>query len=129
MSSVFLSVAIGYFAAVRFFKKVHYSLYRAADGLWYLGYYDCRTSRVPVCNAIAPVAGPFRAYSASTPAASGLRFSYYDSTGAVTTNRAAVSRISVLLQGEGAKDIQLAGGSPVTFRDSVRIEVGLRNWR
>jgi hypothetical protein len=54
---------------------------------------------------------------------------YYDTTGAVTTNRLAVSRISILLQGEGTKTIQLAGGSPVTFRDSLRIEVGLRNWK
>ena len=116
-------------AAVRFFKKVHYSLYRAADGSWYLGYYDCRTSRVPVCNPIEPIAGPFRPYNAAQPAASGLRFTYYDSTGAVTANRLNVSRISVLLQGEGAKAIQLAGGAPVQFRDSLRIEVGLRNWR
>ena len=123
------SATVATAAAVRFFKKVHYSLYRAADGQWYLGYYDCRTSRVPVCNAIQPVAGPFRPYDAANPAASGLRFTYYDSLGAVTTNRLAVSRISVVLQGEGAKAIQLAGGSPVAFRDSVRIEVGLRNWR
>lgn len=117
-------------AAVRLFKRVHYSLYRSpTDGQWYLGYYDCRTSRVPVCNPIQPVAGPFRAYDATQPERSGVRFTYYDSTGAATTNRLAVSRISVLLQGEGAKDIQLAGGSPVTFRDSLRIEVGLRNWR
>jgi hypothetical protein len=62
------------------------------------------------------------------PDRSGLRFTYYDSTGAVTTDKLAVSRISVMLQGEGT-DIQLAGGSPVTFRDSLRIEVGLRNWK
>jgi prepilin-type N-terminal cleavage/methylation domain-containing protein len=116
-------------AAVRFFKKVHYSLYIAADGFWYLGYYDCRTSRVPVCNPIQPIAGPLRQYLAAQPQSAGLRFAYYDSTGAVTANRLAVSRISILMQGEGAKTIQLAGGSPVNFRDSLRIEVGLRNWR
>ena len=116
-------------AAVRFYKRVHYSLYKAPDGLWYLGYYDCRTGRTPACNPIQAVAGPFRAYTAGQPERSGLRFSYYDSTGAVTSDKLAVSRISVLLQGEGTKDIQLAGGSPVTFRDSLRIEVGLRNWK
>jgi prepilin-type N-terminal cleavage/methylation domain-containing protein len=114
-------------AAVRFFKRVHYSLYKASDNQWYLGYFDCRTSRTPVCNAIAPIAGPLRPYVA--PDQAGLRFTYYDSTGAVTTNRLAVSRISILFQGEGSKTIQLAGGSPVTFRDSLRVEVGLRNWR
>jgi prepilin-type N-terminal cleavage/methylation domain-containing protein len=116
-------------AAVRFFKRVHYSLYRAADGQWYLGYYDCRTSRVPVCNTIQPIAGPLRPYVAAQPEQAGLRFTYYDSTGAVTANRLAVSRVSILLQGEGTRNIQLAGGSPVAFRDSLRIEVGLRNWR
>jgi prepilin-type N-terminal cleavage/methylation domain-containing protein len=116
-------------AAVRFFKKVHYSLYRAADGYWYLGYYDCRTSRVPVCNAIQPIAGPLRPYVAGSPQLAGLRFTYYDTLGVVTANRLLVSRISILLQGEGTKTIQLAGGSPQTFRDSVRIEVGLRNWK
>jgi hypothetical protein len=116
-------------AAVRFFKKVHYSLYKAADNNWYLGYYDCRTSRTPVCNTIQPIAGPLRPYVVGQAAQSGLQMTYYDTTGAVTTNRLAVSRISILLQGEGTKTIQLAGGSPVTFRDSLRIEVGLRNWK
>lgn len=116
-------------AAVRFFKRVHYSLYKASDNNWYLGYFDCRTSRTPVCNTIAPIAGPLRPYVAGPPEQGGVLFTYYDSTGAVTTNKLAVSRISVLLQGEGSRTIQLAGGSPVTFRDSLRIEVGLRNWR
>jgi len=116
-------------AAVRFFKKVHYSLYHAADGNWYLGYYDCRTSRTPVCNTIAPIAGPLSAYVSGSPQLAGLRFTYYDTTGAVTANRLAVSRISILLQGQGTRTIQLAGGSPTTFTDSLRIEVGLRNWK
>jgi hypothetical protein len=116
-------------AAVRFFKKVHYSLYHAADGNWYLGYYDCRTSRTPVCNTIAPIAGPLKPYVSGQPQLAGLRFTYYDTTGAVTANRLAVSRISILLQGQGTKTIQLAGGSPTTFSDSLRIEVGLRNWK
>jgi len=116
-------------AAVRFFKKVHYSLYKAADGNWYLGYFDCRTSRVPVCNTIQPIAGPLRPYIAGSPELAGVRFTYYDTLGNVTANRLAVSRISVLLQGQGTRTIQLVGSSPTTFRDSVRIEVGLRNWK
>lgn len=116
-------------AAVRFFKKVHYSLYKAADNNWYLGYYDCRTSRTPVCNAIQPIAGPLRPYVAGSPELAGVRFTYYDTLGNVTTNRLAVSRISVLLQAQGTRTIQLVGSSPTTFRDSVRIEVGLRNWK
>jgi prepilin-type N-terminal cleavage/methylation domain-containing protein len=116
-------------ASVRFFKKVHYSLYNAADGFWYLGYYDCRTSRVPVCNPIQPIAGPLRPYVSGHPELAGLRFTYYDTLGNVTATRTNVSRISILLQGQGTKTIQLAGGSPVTFQDSLRVEVGLRNWK
>ncbi|MFL5615764.1 MAG: PilW family protein [Gemmatimonadaceae bacterium] len=117
-------------AAVRFFKKVHYSLYKSpADNLWYLGYYDCRTLRSPVCNTEQPIAGPLRPYVAGQAAQSGLQITYYDTTGAVTTNKALVGRISILLQGEGTRTIQLAGGSPTTFRDSLRIDVGLRNLR
>ncbi|HEY2856446.1 MAG TPA: hypothetical protein VGJ18_26625 [Gemmatimonadaceae bacterium] len=114
-------------AAVRFFKRVHYSLYQASDNNWYLGYYDCRTSRTPVCNPIQPIAGPLKPYVAGQPQLAGVRFTYYDTTGAVTANRLAVSRISVLLQGQGTRTIQLAGGSPQTFSDSLRIEVALRN--
>lgn len=116
-------------AAVRFFKKVHYSLYNDADGSWYLGYYDCRTGRIPVCNTIQPLAGPLRPYVNGHPELAGVRFTYYDTTGTVTANRLAVSRISILLQGQGSRTIQLAGGSPQTFRDSLRVEVGLRNWK
>lgn len=116
-------------AAVRFFKRVHYSLYNAADGNWYLGYYDCITGRSPVCNTIQPLAGPLRPYVAGHPELAGLRFTYYDTTGAVTSTRTAVSRISILLQGQGTRTIQLAGGSPQTFQDSLRVEVGLRNWK
>jgi len=116
-------------AAVRFFKKAHYSLYKAADGLWYLGYFDCRFGRVPVCNAIQPIAGPLSPYVAGQPQLAGLRFTYYDAAGAVTATRTNVRRISILLQAQGTKTIQLAGGSPQTFQDSLRIEVGLRNWR
>ena len=116
-------------AAVRFFKKVHYSLYKAPDNNWYLGYFDCRTGRVPVCNSIAPVAGPLRPSVAGSPSLAGLQMTYYDTLGAVTANKTLVSRISILLQNQGTKTIQLAGGSPQTFRDSLRIEVGLRNWR
>ena len=123
------SSTVGAGAGVRFFKKAHYSLYKAADNFWYLGYYDCRTNRTPVCNTIQPIAGPLRQYVSGSPQLAGLRFTYYDTTGAVTANRLLVSRISILLQGEGTRTIQLAGGSPQTFRDSLRIEVGLRNWK
>jgi hypothetical protein len=117
-------------AQVRFFRRVHYSLYQAADSNWYIGYYDCRAGRTPVCNNIQPVAGPLSPFTNSGGGAtSGLKFTYYDSTGAVTTDRRAVARISLLVQAQGQKTVQLSGSVPVTFRDSMRVHIGVRNWK
>jgi len=114
-------------ASVRFFRRVHYSLWRwAADGQWYLAYYDCVPNRVPVCTAPQPIAGPLRPY-AVPGTTSGLEFSYFDSTGAVTANRLQVARISVVVRGQGQTTINLTGAAPIPLRDSMRIEVGLRN--
>jgi prepilin-type N-terminal cleavage/methylation domain-containing protein len=113
-------------AAIRMFRKVHYSLFKSsADGKWYLGFYDCLPNRVPVCANIQPIAGPLRPYA--TDGTSGLQLSYYDSTGAVTANRALVSRISLVARAEGEAKINLAGGKLVPLRDSLRVEVSLRN--
>jgi prepilin-type N-terminal cleavage/methylation domain-containing protein len=114
-------------SAVRIFRRVHYSLYRSAtDNKWYLGYYDCVTGRTPVCNAIQPIAGPFQAYANNST--SGLQFTYYDSTGAVTATKTNVARISVVARGQGTQLVTLSGaGTPATFADSLRVEVGLRN--
>jgi hypothetical protein len=114
-------------AAIRFFRHVHYSLYKwATDGNWYLAYYDCVPNRVPVCNTPQPIAGPLRPYAAPGTT-SGLEFTYYDSTGAVTANKALVARVSVVVRGQGTTTINLTGAAPIPLRDSMRIEVGLRN--
>ena len=114
-------------AAIRLFRRVHYSLYRwATDGRWYLAYYDCVPNRVPVCTSPQPVAGPLRPYAAPG-STSGLEFTYFDSTGAVTANRTLVSRIRVVVRGQGETTINLTGAAPMPLRDSLRVEVGLRN--
>jgi len=112
-------------SGIRFFRRVHYSVYQAADGRWYLGYFDCKTGRVPVCNALQPLAGPFQPYAVN--GTSGVQFAYYDSTGAVTANRSLVARISLVVRGQGTAQLNLTGDGATTFRDSLRIEVGLRN--
>jgi prepilin-type N-terminal cleavage/methylation domain-containing protein len=112
-------------SGMRFFRRVHYSVYQAADERWYLGYFDCKTGRVPVCNALQPLAGPFQPYAVN--GTSGVQFAYYDSTGAVTANRSLVARISLVVRGQGTGQLNLTGDGATTFRDSLRIEVGLRN--
>jgi prepilin-type N-terminal cleavage/methylation domain-containing protein len=116
-------------AAIRFFRRGHYSHYKGPDSRWYLGYYDCVPNRAPVCNnsPMNAIAGPFQPYA--TNGTSGLQFAYYDSTGAVTTNRNLVARISLVVRGQGAAPLNLTGAGASVFRDSLRIEVGLRNRR
>lgn len=114
-------------AAVRFFKRAHYSLFHAADGKWYMGYFDCKLGRTPNCNAIQAIAGPLNAYASAGSNTSGLQFTYYDSTGAVTAVPANVARISVVARGQASNLISLTGSGYSAFGDSVRFEVGLRN--
>jgi hypothetical protein len=125
--SVAQSATIHVGAVVRFFKRVHYSLYRAADGNWYMGYYDCKLGRLPNCSTIQPVAGPFNAYAAPAANTSGLQLAYYDSTGAVTAVAANVARISLVARGQGSSLVNLTGSGSKTFSDSVRFDIGLRN--
>jgi len=108
-------------SAIRFFRKIHYSVYKAADAKWYLGFYECK----PGCNAIQPIAGPFQPYAAN--GTSGVQFAYYDATGTVTVNRKLVARISLVVRGQGTGLVNLSGDGATTFGDSLRIEVGLRN--
>jgi len=112
-------------AAIRFFRRVHYRIYRETDNQWYLGFFDCLFGRVPVCNTTQPIAGPFQPYANN--ATSGVQFAYYDSTGAVTANPLQVARISLVVRGQSAGLVNLAGAGGTAFHDSLRIEVGLRN--
>ena len=111
----------------RFFRRVHYSLFLHTDGKWYLGYYDCVQGRVPVCNPIQPVSGPYRAYASAGSGASGLTFTYFDSTGAVTATPNQVARINVVVRAEGESSLKVPGGPTGPFRDSLRFDVAVRN--
>src|SRR5947208_9755875 len=112
-------------AAMRFFRRVRYRLYKDTDNKWYLGYYDCKTGRSPVCNTTKAIAGPFQPYA--TNGTSGVQFAYYDATGTVTINRKLVARISLVVRGQGTGLVNLSGDGATAFGDSLRIEVGLRN--
>jgi hypothetical protein len=113
-------------AAIRFVRRVHYSLYQSAnDHLWYLGY--CNTA-CGVSNPISPIAGPFQPYLASTsPDTSGIRITYHDSTGAVTSTAAQVARINITLRGETQSYIHMQGRARGVFHDSLSMSIALRN--
>ncbi len=112
-------------APVRFYHYAHYSLYKASDNKWYLGF--C-TPACSVSNPITAVAGPFRAYTSSTsPDTSGLRLTYYDSTGVVTANVAKVARIGIIIRGATQNPVNVSGFKNATMYDSLSTMIAVRN--
>ena len=108
-------------APIHFFRRAHYGLFVTSSGKTMLGYFDCPAG---VCGAVTPVAGPFLPYAAS---GSGLQFTYYDSTGAVTAVRTNVARIDVVVRAQTAAPVALSGGTRSYVRDSLAFTVSLRN--
>jgi prepilin-type N-terminal cleavage/methylation domain-containing protein len=87
-------------APLRLFRRVRYALYAASDGLWYLGFSDCRpVVRDPPCAPLQPIAGPYASYSAASGGArSGLVLSYLDRDGRTTADPSAVALIGLVLR-------------------------------
>jgi hypothetical protein len=59
--------------------------------------------------------------------ATGLRFAYYDSTGAVTAVRTSVSKIDVTLRAQSESAVRSPGFNTGRYVDSLVVSVGLRN--
>lgn len=113
-------------AAMRFVRQAHYSLYQSTnDQLWYLGY-TC--SACGTGASIQPIAGPFNPFTAvTTPDLSGIRFTYFDSTGAVTSDRTTVARINVVIRGQTRGYLNVPGLKRGYYTDSVRTDIAVRN--
>jgi hypothetical protein len=100
---------------VRVTRPMRYSLYRAADGAWYLGERDWNAA-LSAFNGIQPVSGPFRSPSATDGA--GLALAYFDSLGftlaspVVDTRRIAAVRIDLRAQ-------PAPGGGPSASRSGI----------
>ena len=109
---------------VRFLRPTRYSLYLPGTDpdAWYLGYRELVQG---TWTPIEPIAGPFEPPRGGT---SGVRFTYFDTLGAVMTAPAAdrVGRIDLsfrtrnLLRNAGSRD-------SLVLRDSVSVRVALRN--
>jgi prepilin-type N-terminal cleavage/methylation domain-containing protein len=106
-------------AALRFFRRARYELYRAGDGLWYLGYSDCLTARTPACSIVQPVSGPY--------AAGGVHFDFLDTLAATTADPGRVARIDVLTRVVGPRAVHDARGAVTRFRDSLATRIAVRN--
>jgi prepilin-type N-terminal cleavage/methylation domain-containing protein len=106
-------------AALRFFRRARYELYRASDGLWYLGYVDCLAGRSPQCSVVQPVSGPY------TPG--GVHFDFLDTLGSATADPRSVARIDVLTWAESPRVVHDSRGRVARFRDSLTTSIALRN--
>lgn len=91
---------------IRVIRRARYSLYRAGDGEWYLGYRRCNAIGLPGCGAVQPLSGPYRPYS-SDPDRTGLLFEYFDANGARTTSPLELARIRITARSESRQRIFL----------------------
>lgn len=108
---------------VRIIRPARFDVYRAGDGLYYVGYRRCGQG----CAGVQPVSGPYGA------TAGVVSFRYYDVTGSALAPPLAVSalaritRVDVALRATSRGIIDLPGVGRGVARDSVLLSVALRN--
>lgn len=115
-------------APVQIVRRGRYSIYRASDGDWYLGYRRCDALGPSRCQAVQPVAGPYRARAGGT---AGIQFRYFGETGSELTGMDAATgtwRVDVVLRSDTSLSSIVARRSGA-LDDSVVMTVGLRNAR
>lgn len=115
-------------APVQVVRRGRYSIYRGSDGDWYLGYRRCDALGPSRCQAVQPVAGPYRARVNGT---AGIQFRYFGETGNELTGMAAATatwRVDVVLRSDTNLSTIVARRSGA-LDDSVVMTVGLRNAR
>jgi prepilin-type N-terminal cleavage/methylation domain-containing protein len=115
-------------APVRFTRRGRYSLYRSANGDWYLGYRRCNAIGESVCGAIQPLSGPYRGYS-SDPQSTGLRFEYFDAAGSpleASGSPLVLARVAVTARTESRHRLVIEGRAR-TAADSGTLSITVRN--
>ncbi len=112
-------------ASIRFFHTAQYMGYQASDRRWYLGYFDCIPGRVPQCNTVQPVSGPYATVDGT--ATSGLLFRYRDVDGALTADPLQIARIDVIARAETRDAMRTQGYGSAIHQDSIAISVAVRN--
>lgn len=118
--SVVVAARMG--APVRFIRRARYSVYRAGDRKWYLGYRRCAAAG---CAPIQPVSGP---YDGGDDAPLELR--YYTGLGVRIPTPASsvdVARIDIVLRAASAAAIGIPGLARAVMRDSLLATVAPRN--
>lgn len=109
-------------APVRFIRRARYSVYRAGDRNWYLGYRRCAPDG---CAAIQPVSGPYDGGD-STP----LELRYFTSTGVRIGTpgwSTQIARIDIVLRAASRRELVMPGLAHAVLHDSVLATVAPRN--
>lgn len=106
-------------ASVRILRRGRYSLYRASEGGWYLGYKRCNAVATG-CSTVQPVSGPYLSHSSG-----GLHFRYLDSLGGSVSaaHPLDVAAIEITLRSE----VSAAGRMSGRAVDSAIALVSFRN--
>ncbi len=102
-------------APIRLFTRVFYGII-FYEGRWWLG----RSHRT--FDDYERLIGPLK-----SPADSGLVFTFYDSTGAVTTDPTEVHMADIVLRAESLGQARLSNGALAFSEDSLTLRVNLRN--
>jgi prepilin-type N-terminal cleavage/methylation domain-containing protein len=118
-----LSITSG--TPVRVMRLVRYSIYRASDRSWYLGYHLCNDLD-NTCSTIQPVSGPYT--QEATPP---LTFRYYSDQGSEISDLGpgalpSIARVDIDLHGAAHHHVVIPGLVPA-YRDSVLATVSFRN--
>jgi prepilin-type N-terminal cleavage/methylation domain-containing protein len=111
---------------VRFVRRGRYSLYRASDGDWYLGYRRCNVIGSSTCGTIQPLSGPYRPYNRDTNQ-SGLAFEYFDRAGGrLAGSPLSLARVDIAARAASRQTL-LVESHRWTPSDSARVSVAIRN--
>jgi prepilin-type N-terminal cleavage/methylation domain-containing protein len=127
--SIPLSSHVGRGAPVRFIRHGRYSLYRAGDGDWYLGYRRCNAIGPSVCGAIQPLSGPYKAYNGDA-GLTGLLFEYFDVLGARlgAGSSSSLARVDISVRSESRQRLMVEDHASIPS-DSATVTVSVRNRR
>ncbi|HEX9218918.1 MAG TPA: hypothetical protein VF858_00385, partial [Gemmatimonadaceae bacterium] len=123
-----LSSDLGPGVPIRFVRRGRYSLYRASDGDWYLGYRRCNALGPSVCGAIQPLSGPYRGYSSNRDA-TGLLFEYFDSQGerlSAGSPGLELARVDITARAQSRHQV-LVEQRAVIPADSGAVSIAIRN--
>jgi hypothetical protein len=113
---------------VRFLRRARYSLYRASDGHWYLGYRRCNAVGASTCGPVQPLSGPYGAYSADARL-TGLSFEYFDARGHPLTQSDSplmLARVDITARSEWSQRAATSGHVD-RISEAATISVAVRN--